>query len=197
MKRLLSGIVFGMLFSAYSFADDIYLGNPSYGGTGCPSGTASAALAPDGKSLSILFDSYLIEAGGPTGVMLGRKGCNIAIPVHIPQGLSISIFKVDYRGFNSLPAGAFSRFGVEYFFAGIQGPYYTKTFYGALNSNYTLSNTIAAGAIVWSPCGEDVILRSNSNMLVKTNANYDYALSTVDSADLRAGLVYHLQWRRC
>lgn len=55
-----------------------------------------------------------------------RKTCNIAVPVHVPQGYSVSIFQIDYRGFNSLPYGAYSRFNVEYFFAGTQGPGYEK-----------------------------------------------------------------------
>ncbi|MDA0713285.1 MAG: DUF4360 domain-containing protein [bacterium] len=180
-----------------SFADDIRLGNPSYGGTGCPGGSASASLSPDQKSLSLLFDQYVVDAGGQTGRTTSRKTCNVAVPVHVPQGLSLSIFKVDYRGFNSLPTGAYSQFNVEYFFAGARGPDYRKTFYGNLSDSYLLSNTLSASSIVWSACGQDVILRSNSSMLVRTNSRRDEAFSTVDSADIRAGLRYHLQWRRC
>lgn len=197
MKKVLLSFALTISMALPSIAGDISLGTPSYGGTGCPGGSASVALSPDAKSLSILFDSYVVEAGGASGVQTGRKTCNIAIPVHIPQGFSVSVFKVDYRGFNSLPYGAYSRFNVEYFFAGSRGPSYTKTFNGQLNRDYLLSNTLTAGSMVWSNCGEDVILRANSSMMVRTNNSYDEAFSTVDSADLRAGLIYHFQWRRC
>ena len=196
MKRFLLSLAL-TLVALPSMADTIRLGNPSYGGTGCPGGSASAALSPDAQSLSLLFDQYVVEAGGNSGRVTDRKTCNVAIPVHIPQGMSLSIFKVDYRGFNSLPYGAYSQFQVEYFFAGSRGPSYSKTFYGSLNDNYLLTNTLAASAIVWSPCGQEVILRSNSSMLVRTNNQRGQAFATVDSADFRAGLVYHLQWRRC
>jgi hypothetical protein len=196
MKKFLLSLAV-VLVALPSFADDIRLGNPSYGGTGCPGGSASAALSPDQKSLSILFDSYVVEAGGNTGRQTDRKTCNVAVPVHVPQGLSLSIIQVDYRGFNSLPYGAYSQFNVEYFFAGTRGPSYSRTFNGPLTSNYLLTNTLAASAIVWSPCGADVILRSNSNMLVRTNGQNQQAMATVDSIDIRAGLVYSLQWRRC
>lgn len=186
-----------VLVALPSLADDIRLGAPSYGGSGCPAGTASAALSPDQKSLSILFDQYQVNAGGRTGVVMDRKSCNVAVPVHVPQGLSLSIFKVDYRGFNSLPYGAYSRFHVEYFFAGARGPTYDKTFYGSLNSDYLLTNTLAATAVIWSPCGQDVNLRVNSSMLARTNGQNQQTFATVDSADIRAGLVYALQWRRC
>lgn len=185
------------LLSLSSYADSIRLGDPSYGGTGCPSGSAAAALSPDASSLSILFDKYVVEAGGTTGRDNDRKNCNIAVPVHVPQGFSVSVFKVDYRGFNSLPYGAYSQFNVEYFFAGRRGPAYQKKFYGQLADNYVLSNTLQAASAVWSACGQDVILRVNSSMFVQTNSQRKQSMSTVDSADFDAGLVYHLAWRKC
>jgi hypothetical protein len=33
--------------------------------------------------------------------------------------------------------------------------------------------------------------------MAKTNRRMDDTLATVDSADFKAGLIYHLQWRRC
>jgi hypothetical protein len=80
-----------LVLSAPAFAthDDISLGEPGYGGTGCPDGTVSVTLSPDQKSLSLLFDQYQVEVGGDTGKSFDRKSCNIAIPVHVPQGLSV------------------------------------------------------------------------------------------------------------
>src|SRR3954467_15421199 len=108
MRKLLAtaAIALGAGFTTLAHADDISLGGPGYGGTGCPSGSVSTTLSPDAKSLSLLFDSYQTEAGGDTGKTFDRKSCNIAIPVHVPQGLSISVLAVDYRGYNNLPLGA-------------------------------------------------------------------------------------------
>ena len=202
MKKLLKssflvGCLFGQLISSNVFADDIRLGMPAYGGTGCPAGSASAALSFDQKSLSIIFDQFVATAGGVGGSYLSRKSCNIAIPVHVPQGLSLSILEVDYRGYNYLPSGSMSRFDVEYFFAGIRGPRYQKSFYGYLDSNYQIDNDLALSALVWSRCGEDVILRTNASILARTNAFRHETISTVDTADFRAGIVYLLQWRSC
>lgn len=196
MKKILISLSLLLMAGATSAnPNDISLGMPSYGGTGCPGGSASVALSPDRKAMSILFDKYVVEARGRGAI--ARKGCNVAVPVHVPQGLSLAVFKVDYRGFNSLPLGAMAQFGVEYFFAGSTGPQYTKTFNGSLMGNYMLTNTLAASSVVWSRCGEQVILRSNSNMMVRTNQMGDTAMSTVDSVDVRSGLVYHFQWKRC
>lgn len=184
-------------FAVAAVADDLRIGYPGYGGTGCPAGSASVVVSPDQKSLSILFDNYLVEAGYTTNRSIDRKSCNLTVPVHVPQGYSISIFHVDYRGFNALPAGGNSRFSAEYFWAGARGPTMTKNFYGPLNQDYILSNNLLASALVWTPCGASVNLRVNSSMMVRTNSSYAQAMATVDSADLRAGLIYHIQWRRC
>ncbi|MEI6805981.1 MAG: DUF4360 domain-containing protein [Myxococcaceae bacterium] len=194
MKQVLLSLAIAVL-SLPSFADNVHLGYPAYNGTGCPNGTASVALSPDATSLSILFNQFMVEAGGNTGRTVDRKNCDIAVPVHVPQGLSVSVINIDYRGFNSLPAGAMSQFNASYFFAGTTGPSYSKTFSGAQNENYILRNNLIATAMVWSPCGADVNLRAATSMFVRsTGAD---AFSTVDSADLHAGLIYSLQWRRC
>lgn len=178
-------------------ADTIRLGIPAYGGTGCPAGTASAVLSPDQKTLSVLFDQYQAEAGGVTGRTLDRKACNLAIPVHVPQGFSISVFQIDYRGFAALPPAGRARFNVEYFFAGSAGPRSSKSVVGPTNQDYALTDILGAAALVWSPCGADTNLRINSNLMVQTNSAMQDALATVDSADIKSGLVYHIQWRRC
>jgi hypothetical protein len=199
MKKLLSTVVAGamILLAAQVHADNLRLGEPGYGGTGCPAGSASVTVSPDQQALSILFDNYVTEAGGATGRQVDRKSCNITVPVYVPQGYSVAVFQVDYRGFNALPAGGRSRFNAEYFWAGSQGPTISRNFTGPINTDFTLSNNLIASTLVWTPCGASVNLRVNTSLMTNTNAAYQQALSTVDSADISAGLIYHIQWRRC
>src|SRR5210317_1389202 len=97
-----------LLFLSFAvYADDIFLGVPGYGGNGCPAGSASVTLSPDAKSLSIIFDEFITETNRRKPI--DRKSCNLAIPVHVPQGLSVSIIDIDYRGFVSLPSRSFAR----------------------------------------------------------------------------------------
>lgn len=201
MKALLASLAAGGLMVAAAMpaaahADTIALGMPGYGGTGCPDGSVSATLSPDQKSLSLIFDQYEVSAGGSTGRSFDRKSCNVAIPVHVPQGMSVSVLSVDYRGFNHLARGASSQFNVEYFFAGGRGPAFRRSFYGPLDADYTIHNPLSISAMVWSACGADVNLRTNSSMRVSTVGNAE-ALSTVDTEDVNAAIVYHLQWRAC
>ena len=198
MKKILALTALALTagFASVAHADDISLGEPGYGGTGCPGGSVSATLSPDAKSLSLLFDSYLVQAGGDTGKTFDRKSCNIAIPVHVPQGLAISVLAIDYRGYNNVPSVGRSEFNVEYFFAGARGPTFKKTFNGPLDSDYLIHNQLTAQSIVWSACGADVNLRTNSSIKVTTRNNID-AMATVDSEDVSAAIVYQLQWKHC
>ncbi len=185
-----------IMLSAPVFADDISLGEPGYGGTGCPAGTVSVTLSPDAKSLSLLFDQYQVAVGGESGKSFDRKSCNIAIPVHVPQGLSVSVLKIDFRGFNHLPRSASSQFNVEYFFAGTKGPSFQRKFRGPIDADYLINNEIIAEAIVWSGCGADVNLRTNSSMRLSSLYNQE-AMASIDSEDVNAAIIYQLQWKKC
>ena len=196
---LLATLALGLVSAvqtAHADLNDISLGTPGYGGNGCPANSASVTLSPDAKSLSIIFDQFIVEAGGMFR-STERKTCNIAIPVHVPQGMSVSVIDVDYRGYVALPAGAQARLTAEYFLAGYLGPRFDKQFIGKTDTDYQFSNAIGVQAQVWSPCGADTILRVNAAMLVRTNRYNDEALATVDSADFKAGMLYKLQWKRC
>ncbi len=181
---------------------DIRLGIPGHGGPGCPQGTVSVTLSPDETALTILFDQFVVEAGGPDGKPMGYSSCNLSVPVHIPQGYSVSILQVDYRGYNSLPRSASSTLSTNYFFnaadggSSNRGVTLSRQFRGPADANYLVTDRLAAEAVVWTPCGADANLRVNTNMRV-SSPRREYAMSTVDSADISAGLIYHIQWRRC
>ena len=113
----------------------------------------------------------------------------------------MSIFQIDYRGFNALPVGARSQLTNDYFFqtgsGGGNSVRLAKSFMGPNNNDYTTTDRLAATALVWTPCGEQANLRIGTSMRVFANPRGEQAMSTVDSADISAGLVYHIQWRRC
>lgn len=197
-KALALVAVAGAVYSADNLASaqTLQLGYPGYGGNGCPQGSASVSLSPDNQQLSVLFDSYTVQTSAQTA-RIDRKSCNLSIPVSVPGGYSVSIIQVDYRGFNSLPRQARSQLSAEYFFAGSRGPRSTKNFVGPLNAQYETTDQLAASALVWSPCGAQTILRVNTSMTQYGSPYGEDAMSTVDSADISSGLVYHLQFRRC
>lgn len=195
LSLLSAGAIYLLMSGSVSAASGVKLGKPSYGGNGCPAGSASASISPDGKSLSILFDKYLVAAGG-TSARVMRKSCNLSIPVKVPNGLSVSLISADYRGFVEAPSGTSARLDAEYFFGGKRGPKFSHVFKGPHSSPYTKSHKLRATASVWSACGKDVNLRVNSGTTVNSR-NGQEAMATVDSADFKAGMVYSLKYRKC
>lgn len=196
MKHLLITLV-GILMAAQSQAEGLRLGQAAYGGTGCPAGTASVTVSPDESAVSILFDQFISEAGRTTGRRIDRKSCNLTVPVQVPQGYSVAVFQVDYRGFNAVPRGGVNRFSAEYFWAGARGPRIDRVFSGPVNDNFTVTDDLIASTLVWTPCGASVNLRINASMMAQANSAMDQTIGAVDSADISSGLIYHIQWRRC
>lgn len=197
-KLLLAAATMLMISEAAMAQKGIKLGAPNYGGTGCPAGTASVTVSPAEDAISILFDAFAASAGGDTKKRVDRKSCNLSIPVTIPQGYSVAVVQTDYRGFNYVPgAGAYTRLNTEYFWAGIRGPMFSKLFVGPQNKDFTTTNGILAESLVWTPCGASINMRVNSSIMAQSNNRMEQTDIMVDSADITAGLIYHIQWRRC
>jgi hypothetical protein len=158
----------------------------SYGGSGCPAGSASVSVSPDGQELTILFDQFMALGNNAAQ---SRKSCNMSIPIQVPQGFQISLYDADYRGYVSPATRATLR--SEYFFAGARGPAYVRNFNG--ETNYNVRDSLATIANVWSACGDSVNMRVNASMTARGSG-----MATVDSFDLaHRGLVYHIKYRRC
>lgn len=173
----------------------IKLGKPTYEGSGCPSGTVSAVLSPDKNELSVLFAAYVAQTR--PGRSFDRKTCNVAIPITVPRGLSVSIFRVDTRGFAVIPRGAEGTYRANYFFPGTTGATTQRNFSGGYNDDFILRDDVAA--VAWSECGETTNARLNSSVRVSKESEWSTpeAYIAVDSQDITAEVVYYLRWRRC
>jgi Domain of unknown function (DUF4360) len=158
----------------------------SYGGSGCPDQSASVSVSPDGQELTILFDKFSALGNDPSQ---SRKSCNLSIPIKVPQGFQISLYDADYRGYVAPDTRGTLR--AEYFFAGNRGPVFQRTFSG--ETNYTVRDSLATVADVWSACGDSTNMRVNASMAARGKG-----AATVDSFDLaHRGLVYHIKYRSC
>jgi len=196
-KTMISALLFLSCLGQAQLLPGVKLGEPSYGGTGCPAGSASVSLSPDQDEISILFDNFVAEAGGDTRRAVDRKACELSVPLEIPQGYSATVIQTDFRGFNLVSRGGMNRLNTEYFWAGARGPSYSNLYRGPQNEDYFATNGVVASGVVWTPCGMSTNLRIRATIMTQTNRNLDQSMMTVDSADITSGLIYHIQWRRC
>lgn len=173
------------------------IGNLSYGGTGCPQGTAAARIDNLANPLHVFFSTFTVGAGKSFGQTVARKNCDLAIPINIPSGFQVSITDLEYAGHNRLPLGGSSEVSVEYFFAGGRGPKIIKQFRGHLDDMFNFQNSVQQQNLSWSPCGQDAILRISINIQTQTNNANEDSITTINQASSQNGLHYHLQWRKC
>ncbi len=169
----------------------------AYAGSGCPAGSVSESVAPDAKAFTLLFDSYVAEAG--PGVLLkeGRKNCQIAVDLRFPQGWSYTIVDVDYRGYVQLDRGTTGLQKTNYYFQGqSSGPALQSTFSGPLEKDYHIRDSLALDAVVFSPCGLSRALNLNTQVRVSASGGRR-AMMTTDSIDGQLTHRYGIKWQRC
>lgn len=197
---LAASLVMASVQSAHAAPDlnAVSIQNVGYAGNGCPGGSASVIISDDRKSVSVLFDSYIAEAGGRDQGTFTRKKCDIAFGLKIPEGISVSLFDADYRGFTDLPRGARADFTRDYFFAGSRGPSLSNRWTGLRSDEFLIKDQLNVMANVWSPCGADVILRSKTATTLRTPRGHE-AVVMVDSIDMRTKTLfrYNFRYRAC
>ncbi|MBF0298267.1 MAG: PKD domain-containing protein [Oligoflexia bacterium] len=182
---------------------NIILSNPTIEGYDCSG--ASVTLSPDKQQISVLFNNYTatINDGTDTTSTYKRSSCNIAIPVKVPAGKSITLYNINYRGYYYAPAGVIASFHAEHFFAGNSfGENISQSWgnsYSLEEGNYYLSRSVEQTSEVWSKCGDDVILRSNTSIAINDygSAYREYSYINLDSLDLSGAITYHIKVRNC
>ncbi|MEO1373545.1 MAG: DUF4360 domain-containing protein [Cyanobacteria bacterium J06635_10] len=170
---------------APALANRVRILDAKYGGSGCPGGSASVAVSPDGQELSILFDEFIADASARRAKDR-RKSCNLAIPIQVPPGFQVSVYDFDYRGY--VAPSTRGRLRAEYFFAGRRGPRFTRIIRG--EQDYSVRDRIKT--LVWSACGDKVNMRVNAALSASGKG-----IATLDSVDVSHALKYRLRYRSC
>jgi Domain of unknown function (DUF4360) len=154
------------------------LAQVGYGGNGCPAGSSSATVSPDGQELSILFDKF-IALGNTPGQ--SRKSCNISMPIQVPQGFQAALDSIDYQGY--VAANTKGTLQADYFFAGKMGTPFKRTINGEKNYNIKDAQTTQ----IWSKCGAKTSMSVNVSMLAEGAGK-----ATIDKSP-----VLHFKYRPC
>ena len=166
---------------------------------GCPAGTYDVVLTPDGGTITVLFDTFLVEAEGEDGNVSRSAVCQLHIPLDLPPNTSVGVYKVDYRGFALLAHRQHMELSVVYGFNDGRDHSYRHQIRGAHEEDFAFSQTIGAGLMRRVGCGDEAALDIEAAISVHTNGQPGLALATLDSLDgaPRGGLVYYLQYDKC
>ncbi len=162
-------------------------------GSGCPEGGYSVIQSPDGGSLSLLFDQFVLEANGV-------KTCSLAIPLNLPAATSLGIYRVDYRGYANLSRGQAAELSVDYALGTREnGRSFRRRVRGAHEGDYVFTENLGAGLMRRVGCGDQALLNVAINLTLQTGAQPNGAMASVDSADgtAKGGLLFKLNYQPC
>ena len=179
-------------------ADQIVIDLVAMAGSGCRPGTADVAVSPDNTAFTAIYSDYLAQAGPGIATTEGRKNCQLNVLVHVPQGFTFAITKVDYRGYGLLQRGAVASQRANYYFQGMtQSTFTTHPIAAPLDDNWFASDEVPVAAVVWHPCGELRNLNINTELRVARGTSTDTSFVTMDSTDGSIATTYHFAWMEC
>jgi hypothetical protein len=169
---------------------------------GCPEGSYSIVMSPDGTTLSILFDQFTLESSGTSVSGKPRKVCRISAPLNLPANYSIGVYKVDYRGFAKIAAKQETQLDVQYFLGprdNEHGRVFKRKIKGPHENDYSFTETIGAGQMKRVGCGTAAVLNVGITLSLDGDLRSGEAMSSLDTTDAAPGgaLVYHLNLRKC
>jgi hypothetical protein len=173
---LLGGLVVGRAAAAENCAPDSY----------------SVVMSPDSTSLSILFDAMVADSATPSRI------CNVQVPLNLPDGMSLGVYRVDYRGYANLSAKGAGQLSVDYRFGPNKVRKFERKIKGPTDDDYTFTENIGAGLMKRAGCGADASLDVTVGIALPASAAKE-DLASVDSADgaPKGGVVYHLDLKKC
>jgi hypothetical protein len=90
----------------------------AFAGSGCPAGSVSGQLSSDLTTLTLLYDSFVAQAGNNIPPSEYRKNCQLNVKIQYPSGWQFSVFKADYRGYAQIPTGDTGTCKATYYFSG-------------------------------------------------------------------------------
>jgi hypothetical protein len=165
---------------------------------GCGDISYSVVFSPDGNTLSVLFDNFAVTGG--TGVGVASTACDLQIPLPLPEGFSMGVYKVDYRGFARLQSGQTAELKVDYGF-GASGWFKSmrRALTGPVEDDYIFSETIGGGLMARAGCGPKAILNLRAALAIRatpTPAETTISLDSLDGAPV-GGVTFHLDRKKC
>lgn len=154
------------------------IGAPSYGGTGCPAGSAMLDQF-EGKTI-LTLDSF--EARLREGQAISRVSCNLAIPVTAHSGYQVAVRSLLLTGAFNVSSESTATINSELFFAGGRGNALQAQAKNT-RARFLYRNT-NDGELMWSACGSTAIARANVNVSVMGHRDQDSIRTDIMALEL-------------
>ncbi|KAK0707374.1 hypothetical protein B0H67DRAFT_496268 [Lasiosphaeris hirsuta] len=167
---------------------------------GCPLGSISSSISPDGTALTFGFDQFKVYYGPGYTPADKTKQCAIAMTVSYRSGYSFELLGATYHGPAQLDSGMTGTVSSSYVLTpasdALARTQVNNT--GPFTGIYTKSDTLATSSRILAPCqGSPVQLQINTRVsLISRNAPVSGGFD--DEAPFSLGVhQLHLGWSRC
>lgn len=165
-------------------------------GGACPKGSFTVVNSPDGSSVSVLFDQFTI-----TGSKVGTTSitCRAVVPLNLPEGYSLGVYRIDYRGFAEVEGKNSAELNVSY----ALGPNKTKSFRrrvkGRHSGEFMFTENIGAGLMKRIGCGSAAQLDMTAGLTLTADGRYEDTMAGLDTLDgsERGGVTFKFDLKKC
>lgn len=165
---------------------------------GCVAGTYSVVTTDDGTTLSVLFDNFIVRSEAAGGTVTNT--CTIHVPLNLPAGYSLGVYRVDYRGYSRLSGQQSAELSVDY----ALGPHdnsrrFQRRIQGVHEGDFLFTENIGGGLMRRVGCGEAAVLNLTAILAVQSAPQTPAGVAALDSVDgaPAGGIIYRFNLRRC
>ncbi|EEP78329.1 predicted protein [Uncinocarpus reesii 1704] len=178
--------------------DHVHVVGITYGGSGCPQGSARTILSDDRETVTLIFDQFIAAIGPKISLEESRRNCQVNLKLQYPGGYQYSVLGVDYRGYAKLDRGVEGVHRSNYYYSGETNDFALTTWFdGPKNGDYFLHDDTDQTSRNWSPCGSSRALNINTSIRLSSRDKNASGLLTNDSTDADFRQIYHIKWRKC
>ncbi|MDC0668081.1 DUF4360 domain-containing protein [Nannocystis radixulma] len=178
--------------------NDVYVEDIEVFGPGCPQGTVTSTVASNRRSFLVSYSRMALAHPSPAGGTLQSTSCALALKLHVPQGVQVSVATVVTRGYAYLDPGIRARQTSKYTFGGTSIRV-RRDLPADFDGHYDLSDQLPFWSQGWwSSCGGSAVFVIDSRLQLDAQANpAGEAFFNTVATDGRFNTRYQLRWRKC
>ncbi len=197
--------IFLGLFYASAVWSQVQLISTEFAGSGCPTGSVRAVLAPDGSAFSVLYDQFSIDVGPQ--VATARKNCTVILHLKKPKRVGFRVDGADFRGFVGLDPGVVASQNVKVMSGPNPGHRMLSAEFGNQTWQGPINEVVSVRAVRPTnnkpPVLDCVPPKENTDIVIESaiqlsgGASDKYGQVFVDSADGLLLQKFSLTWINC
>lgn len=157
----------------------------------CGASDYTVVPSPDGTSITVLFDNFTASTPGNPWV-----SCPVRIPLNLPAGYSLGVYRMDYRGFVHAETGG-ARVAIDYGFRNGEPRRVVRAIDRATDGDFSFTETVPAGQMRRAGCGANAALDLTATLMLPRDRDPGVSQLTLDSIDGTRGITFLVDLKPC